>query len=163
MTARRDSEWFELPDPTGLTDTGEKGLRFACTQCGNCCSGPPGFVGFTDEEAGAIAGLLGLTKERFYERYTRDTVRGRTIIDIKPAGSPHGYDCVFLDRDTVPGKAVCGIYHARPAQCRTWPFWGSNLTSRAMWNAASKNCPGMNTGTLHPPKHIRITRDRVDI
>ena len=163
MTARSDSDWFDRPDPTGRTETGEQGLRFECTLCGICCSGAPGFVGFTDDEAVAIAGLLGLTTEDFYERYKRDTPQGRSIIDIKPAGSPHGYDCVFLDRETVPGKAVCGIYKARPAQCRTWPFWGSNLSSASMWNAASEGCPGMNTGDLHSPKHIRLTRDRVDI
>ena len=28
----------------------EQGLRFGCTQCGNCCTGPEGAVWFTEEE-----------------------------------------------------------------------------------------------------------------
>ena len=37
-----------------------EGLRFECTQCGNCCSGGPGAVWFTSEEAGGMARALGL-------------------------------------------------------------------------------------------------------
>ena len=32
-----------------------EGLRFGCTQCGNCCTGPPGAVWFTAEEGRAMA------------------------------------------------------------------------------------------------------------
>jgi Fe-S-cluster containining protein len=153
------TEWFDLPDPVG-TDTGEVGLRFACTLCGSCCTGPSGFVLFTDDEADAMASRLGLTRGEFLDRYTRDTVLGRSL-DEKP--SAFGNDCVFLDREAIPGKAVCGLYEARPEQCRTWPFWKSNLESPRRWDRAARGCPGMNRGPLTPPDRIRLTRDRLDI
>ena len=31
------------------------GLAFQCTQCGNCCTGPPGAVWFNDKEAEEMA------------------------------------------------------------------------------------------------------------
>ena len=33
-----------------MSDWYEDGLRFSCSQCGNCCTGPPGAVWFTDNE-----------------------------------------------------------------------------------------------------------------
>jgi len=153
-------EWFDKPDPTGSTDTGEVGLRFTCTQCGNCCTGPTGFVLFTDVEASAIAADLKITKEAFYEGYTRDTLVGRSLKEIEVDG--FGFDCVFLTRDKS-GKTGCSVYGSRPEQCRTWPFWKSNLVGKRAWKEESRGCPGMNAGKLHAPEHIRITRERVEI
>jgi len=160
MSTKTPKEWFEKPDPTGLTDTGELGLRFTCTQCGNCCTGPTGFVLFTDQEAGAMAREIGISKPEFYETYTRDTIVGRSLNETK---SSFGYDCVFLTRDDKTGKTGCSVYRSRPEQCRTWPFWDSNLRGKRDWARASKGCPGMDTGELHTPKHIQLTRDRVEI
>ncbi|RMH23936.1 MAG: YkgJ family cysteine cluster protein [Planctomycetota bacterium] len=153
-------EWFDRPDPTGLTETGERGLRFSCTMCGACCTGPSGFVLFTDDEADAMAAAMGVSRDEFLTRYTRETVLGRSLAE-KP--SPFGQDCVFLDRDRVPGRAVCGLYEARPEQCRTWPFWKSNLRTRRNWEQAAARCPGMNKGPLTDPETVRLTRDRLDI
>lgn len=153
-------EWFDQPDPTGKTDTKEVGLRFTCTQCGNCCTGPTGYVLFTDKEAGAMAKSLGVPKATFYEQYTRDTIVGRSLNENKTG---YGYDCVFLTRDEKTGKTGCSVYKSRPEQCRTWPFWDSNLYTKRDWAEASKGCPGMDSGQLHPPKHIRLTRERVEI
>lgn len=150
-------EWFDRPDPTGLTTSGERGLRFSCTSCGACCTGPEGYVRFTDDEARAIAERLGLPLDRFLREYTHDTTEGRSLTERK---TEHGYDCVFLDRASVPGKAVCSIYEDRPTQCRTWPFWEVNLRSRRHWLAAARGCPGMNTGRLLTPAHVRLTRGR---
>lgn len=151
--------WFDGPDPTGTTATGERGLRFSCTQCGNCCTGPTGFVLFTRDEARAMAREIGVTLGSFMETYTRDTIIGRSL---KETHTEFGYDCVFLDRDDR-GKALCRVYGSRPAQCRTWPFWKSNLRSRRDWMQAAGGCPGMNTGPLRDPGFIRVTRDRVEI
>jgi len=35
------------------------GLRFTCTQCGNCCTGPEGVVWVNEEEVRQIAEYLG--------------------------------------------------------------------------------------------------------
>ena len=134
------------------------GLRFSCTQCGNCCTGPPGAVYFTDDEALAMAAHLEVDVADFHRRYAR-RVDGRWSLTERR--TEHGHDCVFLDRSTVPGRAVCSLYETRPAQCRTWPFWPENLTSPAAWAATRRDtpCPGMDTGTLVPIEAIRIQRE----
>jgi len=150
------ADWFDDPR---ATPTRERGLRFSCTQCGNCCTGPSGVVHFTDDEAAAMAGTLGIGSDEFLERFTRDTPAGRSLTE---RFGPRGYDCVFLRRDTE-GKALCAVYESRPAQCRSWPFWRSNLRSRRVWDDAARGCPGMDSGELHAPATIRITRERVEI
>lgn len=144
-------EWFEGPDP----DTGETGLRFGCTMCGNCCSGPPGFVLFAEDEGRAIAARLGIGYEAFLDEFTEETSRGRSIIEVERG---RGLDCVFLDRERVPGKAVCGIYEDRPRQCMTWPFWPEMLRSRGDWVRAKGMCPGLDSGRLFTPVEIRVIR-----
>lgn len=149
--SRSTREWFDAPE----VDSGRGGLRFGCTMCGNCCTGPPGYVLITDSEARAIADRLGLSVGLFIERYTHETSLGRSLNEVP---GEHGHDCVFLDRERLPGRAVCGIYEDRPAQCRTWPFWKQNLSSAHAWARAARRCPGMNTGDLIPPEKIRILR-----
>lgn len=149
------AEWFEHPD-----ETGEPGLRFSCTMCGNCCTGPEGYVLVSDEEAAALAKRCGISIEAFLEQYTHVMQYGRSLIERH---SDAGRDCVFLDRERIPGKAVCGVYEDRPVQCRTWPYWKSNLASRYAWLRAKRVCPGMDTGKRSTPVEIRIARDRVDI
>lgn len=139
------------------------GLTFKCTQCGNCCSGPSGYVWFTDAEAQRIADFLGVTLEQFLERYTRP-VAGRPSLDEIKRGRGQ-YDCVFLRWDEH-GKSQCGIYPVRPGQCRTWPFWPENIHSRRAWEEAAKICPGMgrSDGDFVPMERVRIlarsTRDQ---
>lgn len=115
------------------------GLSFSCTQCGNCCSGPPGFVWVTREEIARIARFLGRANGRLDKDHVR-RVGLRTSLTEKPDG-----DCIFLQRRE--GKAYCGVYDARPVQCRTWPFWNENLRTPADWEAAQEKCPGMGRGT----------------
>lgn len=155
------TEWFAQPRPRPDGRPGvEVGLRFACTMCGNCCTGPEGYVLYTEEEGRALAARLGVTDEEFARDYTKETTLGRSL---KEKMTPFGLDCVFLDREKIPGKAVCGVYEDRPAQCRTWPFWPSLLRSERHWTAAKRGCPGLDKGKLIPPEQIRILRDTVDI
>lgn len=146
-------EWFAKPDP----DTGEMGLRFGCSMCGNCCSGTTGVVMFTETEGRAMAALLELDYDTFLEQYAFATSNGYSLKEV-PAGE-HGLDCVFLDRTTKPGKALCKVYTHRPKQCQTWPFWPEMLTSRDEWIRAKKTCPGLDNGRLYSPDEIRIIRD----
>ncbi len=149
-------EWFERPS----APEGGAGLRFACTLCGNCCSGPSGYVLVTDDECAALAAHLGLPLAEFLDTHTHVMAKGRSLRERPGA---HGLDCVFLDRQSLPGKAVCSVYHHRPAQCRTWPFWKSNLRSADTWALASRVCPGMNKGVLVPSAQVKAQRDVVDI
>jgi len=138
-----------------------KGLKFECTQCGNCCTGPSGYVWFSDGEAKAMADYLGLSEDAFRRQYAH-TVNGQWTVNEKWNPAVDGFDCVFLRRDQESSKALCGIYPVRPTQCRTWPFWPQNLGSRAEWGRAARNCPGMNRGEIYPIEQIRILRDRTD-
>src|SRR6185295_15652031 len=88
-----------------------KGLRFECTMCGACCTGGAGYVAFTEAEGDRIAHRLGLTKAGFYERYAHKGSRGWSLNERK---TEHGLDCIFLDRVSMPGKAICGLYEDRP-------------------------------------------------
>jgi Fe-S-cluster containining protein len=128
--------------------------------CGNCCTGPQGYVIVSEAECSGLAARLGLSVSEFVERYTHKTSLGRSLNEKK---TEFGYDCVFLDREKVPGKAVCGVYEDRPAQCRTWPFWKSNLTSKSAWERAKKTCPGMDKGKRYSVQQVRVLRDVVDI
>ena len=119
------------------------GLAFTCTQCGKCCTGEPGFVWVDDEEISAIAEFLGEPRGEVLHLYSRLTPRGRTLREKN-----HG-DCVFYK----PGEG-CTIYPVRPRQCRTWPFWESNLRTPRDWQRTSGICPGSGQGELIPAEEI---------
>jgi Fe-S-cluster containining protein len=145
---------------SGKTEASEwyaDGLRFQCTQCGNCCTGPPGAVWFTEVEGRRLARRLGLSEPEFYERYARRLAGRWSLIEHE---RDEQYDCIFLDRDTVRGKGICSVYEDRPTQCRTWPFWPENLRTRGTWREAKRvtPCPGMDQGPLIPVESIRILR-----
>ena len=113
------------------------GLSFACTQCGNCCTGAPGYVWFQEGDAEKIAAHLGVTVEEVTLMHTRKGHRGLTLRE------KNNGDCVFFEQ----GKG-CVIYPVRPAQCRTWPFWESNLKSRKSWDNLAEGCPGIDQGSV---------------
>jgi Fe-S-cluster containining protein len=136
------------------------GLTFTCTQCGNCCTGPTGYVWFNDVEARTMAAYLKISPAAFHRNYTRKIFGRQSLTETH---TEHGYDCVFLKRDPH-GKAMCSVYPVRPAQCRSWPFWTENLRSAKSYEAASERCPGMTRGQtgqgrLYPLESIRIIRD----
>ncbi|GMU80317.1 MAG: hypothetical protein AMXMBFR47_01880 [Planctomycetota bacterium] len=119
------------------------GLQFTCTQCGNCCGGAPGYVWVHPLEIDEIAKFVGLTPVDFIEKHTRSEHGRRSLLELENG------DCEFLER-TEDGKSRCSIHPVRPVQCRTWPFWESNLRSEKAWAATARGCPGMNTGEHHP-------------
>ncbi len=119
------------------------GLRFSCTQCGNCCSGAPGYVWLTIAEATQIAASLGLEPSEFTRRYTRRLGQRLSLLEKRDG------DCVFLIRPQ-PGRTACQIHTVRPVQCRTWPFWKSNIKTEEAWNKAGQGCPGINQRQHHP-------------
>jgi hypothetical protein len=112
-------------------------------------------VWFTEEEAEAMARELRCTREEFLDRYTRRVGARRSLRELKIDGR---FDCVFLDRTTRPGKAICGIYRARPSQCRTWPWWPEVVETPETWVETKRRtpCPGMDTGPTHSLVDITI-------
>lgn len=134
----------------------EDGLRFECTMCGACCTGAPGYVSFTEAEGRRISARLGIEYSAFLERYTQDTGvedLGRSLSEVE---TEFGFDCVFLDRQSVPGKAVCSLYEDRPTQCRTFPWWPENLKSPRAWQRLGRSCEGVGRGAFVPIEAIRV-------
>lgn len=115
------------------------GLRFGCTSCGHCCGGAPGNVFVSEAEMAALADLQGIDVETFCRRYTRPLRRG--TVAYRSLIEQANHDCIFLDR-----QRACTVYQQRPQQCRTWPFWRSNLRDAESWHAAAQGCPGMGCG-----------------
>lgn len=148
---------------TEQRDWYEEGLHFTCTQCGNCCTGPQGFVWFNERELSEMAAHFGISEKRFIALYTKRHGRRLSLTECK---TEYGYDCVFLDRDEQ-GRAKCSIYEVRPSQCRTWPFWPENLATPDNYLHAADRCPGMlkglhGEGKFYPVDQIRIIRDATD-
>jgi Fe-S-cluster containining protein len=130
---------------TGFDDWETEGLRFECRRSGNCCTGAPGAVRLTEAELASLARELGGTPDGIRRRYTRTLPDGALGLRELPGGA-----CVLYDP-----VAGCTAYRARPRQCRTWPFWRSNLASRAAWGRVARGCPGIGRGPRVPPEQIR--------
>ena len=117
----------------------EAGLRFTCTGCGKCCTGPTGSVNLSQADLERLATFLQMPPGTFARKYTRKVNGRRRLVDR--AGSDA---CVFLE-----GKS-CSVYGARPTQCRTYPWWIANIQDRESWDEAAKVCEGIN----HPSAPI---------
>jgi Fe-S-cluster containining protein len=121
----------------------QDGLRFRCTRCGHCCTGAPGFVWVGADEIAAIAAYRGESVQEVTAVYTRP-FEGERSLREKANG-----DCVFFDR-----TAGCTIYPVRPPQCRTWPFWESNVGTPETWKQTCAICPGSGQGELISAEEI---------
>jgi Fe-S-cluster containining protein len=142
------------------------GLNFTCSQCGNCCTGGPGFVWVSREEIVRLAEFLRITPEETVEKYCRMVDGQFSLKEFR--NSAGNYDCVFLKEEKVTAPAGqggglvvatrrrCSVYDVRPLQCRTWPFWPENLWSRKTWDHAARRCHGMNAGRRH------FTREKIE-
>ncbi|MCR9292001.1 MAG: YkgJ family cysteine cluster protein [bacterium] len=129
------------------------GLRFSCTQCGRCCSGAPGFVWVDDDETALLAEHMGMELEEFRDRFVRRVGARESLVEY-----PDG-DCIFLDPDT----RGCTVYEARPIQCRSWPFWPSNLETKKTWEKTCRACPGAGQGQLYSLSEIEVQRNRKQV
>lgn len=120
-----------------------EGLNFTCTRCGQCCTGQPGYVWVNDAEILNIAEFLDVSVEEVIQKFTR-RLHGKRSLTEKP-----NYDCIFWE-----AEVGCQIYPARPTQCRTWPFWESNLRKPSDWEYTKSVCPGSGQGELIPVEEI---------
>jgi Fe-S-cluster containining protein len=130
------------------------GLAFECQQCGRCCEGPEeGYVWVTPDEIAAIAAYLRIPEDQVRKKYVRRiAVERYSLVERKG-----NRDCVFLTA-AEGGRRRCAIYPVRPMQCRTWPFWPTNLVSPDMWAEAGRRCIGINRGEPIPFDEIEARR-----
>lgn len=98
----------------------------------------------TKSEIKTLAAALGLEVSEFEEAFVRPVGRRESLVEL-----PNG-DCVFYDN---PSRR-CRVYEVRPLQCRTWPFWRSNLRSAEAWERTCRACPGSGRGRLVTPEKI---------
>lgn len=141
MSKSHDLPWFQ------------SGLSFECTQCGNCCSGPgTGYVWVSPEEIAGMANALGMSDriDEFERKFTRQVGTRVSLVEYSDG------DCIFLD----PRLRTCTLYDARPTQCRTWPFWKSNVRSPQDWRETAKNCPGCDRGQRYSLDEIQQRLDQ---
>lgn len=147
------------------------GLHFTCTQCGNCCTGGPGYVWISQKELQRLADHLKLSVRQVIKQYCRKIGNQYSLKELRNTRGE--YDCIFLKEEKVPvekdGQQVvhtkrgCTIYPVRPLQCRTWPFWDGNLASPEMWALSSQRCHGMNNGArTFTREQIEALRDAKD-
>lgn len=120
------------------------GLDFSCTKCGDCCTGSPGYVWLGLHEIERLAELLKVTTDVFGRKYLR-RVEGSISLVEKKTG-----ECCFWEHGVG-----CTVYEARPAQCRTYPFWPEVVRTEAAWDRQRAKCPGMRAGgTRYAPERI---------
>ncbi|MGB7323952.1 MAG: YkgJ family cysteine cluster protein [Rubripirellula sp.] len=131
----------------------EDGLQFECTQCGDCCSGAPGYVWVNDEEIQAMADEMDLAVDVFSNRFVRQVGVDQSLMEY-----PDG-DCILLDPDT----RKCSVYASRPTQCRTWPFWDSTLKRPKDWKETCEVCPGAGKGKLYTFDQIETQRKKKSV
>lgn len=129
------------------------GLRFECTQCGNCCRnhGKYSYVYLSPREVTSIAAFLGLDEARFLSRYCIEVEGWITLRMDAPT-------CAFL---TEANR--CAIYPVRPVQCATWPFWKENLRRSTWEDEVRACCPGIGRGDLVPAPEIERRARATDV
>jgi Fe-S-cluster containining protein len=104
-------------------------------------------------EIDGMAAKVGMTPSEFEETHVK-RVGVRRSLKERPNG-----DCVLLDEV----HRTCTAYEERPRQCKTWPFWDSNLRSPEAWAEAAEACPGCNKGNLVPIESIVEQASRIRV
>lgn len=110
------------------------GLKFSCTGCGKCCTGPSGFVFVTEEEMQGMADTLKIPLALFKRKYTRKRHNQYALTERKKGDE---FACVFLN------DKKCLVYQNRPLQCRTYPFWPENIHTPESWALTARECEGI--------------------
>lgn len=141
MAGKKNDVWYS------------EGLRFECSQCGDCCTGAEGYVWVNQAEIDAMSARMHMNPEVFEKQFVRRIGVRRSLTE-RPGG-----DCVLLDAKT----RRCTVYEDRPRQCRTWPFWDSNLKSASSWGEAAASCPGCDKGDLVPLEKIQEQAAKIRI
>ena len=128
----------------------EKGVQFKCQGSGNCCvsRGQYGYVYLTKEDRKLMAKELDINTSTFTRTYCHESDGSYYLKEAYLPDGSRDPSCRFLKNNK------CGVYKARPTQCRTWPFWPDNMKSK-VWSKEVKNfCPGIGKGRIWPLKEI---------
>lgn len=148
MSATADSDPGTLPrrGSARAADGSPLAFSFLCHRCGHCCSGGTGAVWVEPPEVAAMAAALGLGQDAFVREHLRtlpDPRGGGLRLSLREEGGR----CALL-----AGANHCTVYGARPAHCRTFPFWPALEHDSAAFEAARSTCPGI---AVEPPAEAR--------
>lgn len=126
----------------------DSGLRFACRQCGTCCTGAPGSIRVSAAEIDRIAGYLDIPRQQLQRDFVVPSQTGPSI------GEHADGRCLFYTQG-------CRIYPVRPGQCRGYPFWFNILRAENHWVREAQRCPGIGQGRLFTRDEIiqRVAQD----
>ena len=109
-------------------------LRFECqSDCFKCCA-KPGIVYFDQAAIKSAARITKISPERFKKDFLK-LYNDQWIHEVED-GNP----CAFLTNEG------CSIHFGKPIQCRSYPFWNENMTSKSMWKLVGSFCPGIDSG-----------------
>ena len=122
------------------------GLRFSCRRCSACCRYESGYVFLSEQDIELLVTELQTDYAGFIKTYCRwvPQNQGRECLSLKEKTN---YDCIFWD-------SGCTMYHVRPLQCRTFPFWQPIVANAGAWEIAGSSCPGIDSGVLHGKEAI---------
>jgi Fe-S-cluster containining protein len=128
------------------------GLKFSCTRCSSCCRYERGFVYLSENDLSRLANEFRMDYTAFVNTWCRwiPLTLDRERLSLKEKSN---FDCIFWNASSE-GGAGCAVYHVRPLQCRTFPFWDYILCSPQTWKTAGKGCPGIDKGELYSREKI---------
>jgi len=90
-----------------------------------------------------LATFLNLSLEQFETQHTEINKDGDFVLQFD------GNRCRFLKNNQ------CEVHAVKPTQCRTWPFWEENLTSKETWvREVAEFCPGEGKGPIRTDEDI---------
>ncbi|MBA4694906.1 MAG: YkgJ family cysteine cluster protein [Candidatus Poseidoniales archaeon] len=113
------------------------GVPFQCQpDCGKCCDEPGGIVYLRPDDARIMASHHQMGVQEWLDRDCRQTIDGRWILKSDPITDI----CIYLDENKK-----CTVYQARPAQCKSFPFWAENVRSERSWKRTVSECPGLDS------------------
>lgn len=125
----------------------QEGARFSCLVphgCdGHCCKGQ-GCIYIFPPDISRLIKHLSIDLETFLDEYTKPEMEACGVDEsagMVPYLTLKEHEdgaCLFLDE-----KGLCKIYHARPFQCRGYPFWNQNVRDEESWNNVIEYCPGV--------------------
>lgn len=106
----------------------------------------------SSEEIEQLAARLELSEAGFRRRYTFEDELGWTQLAIADGR------CVFLE----PVTNRCRVYAARPAQCRTFPFWRDSIRDGEWTPEVRALCEGVGRGPRHSLEYAQARMREMD-
>ncbi len=117
--------------------------------CAECCSGYEPFVSRADVDR--IARYLNLTSKEVMDEYIvkRKSADGFYVGWVRKVTDDVADQCVFL-KESRPGRYYCGIYEARPGDCRDFTPIGCQDVNESIPHDGK-----LKIGAPFQPKHSR--------